>query len=77
MKMTAVILTCVLLASLGAAETITLTRERTVALALERNETYKSALLEKDRVQGQYLEARSGAFPRLTLEGTYCGSYHL
>lgn len=71
MKITALILASIFLASPGAAETVSLTREKTVAMALERNETYRSVLLEKDRVQGQYLEARSGAFPRLTLEGTY------
>lgn len=54
-----------------AAEPVTLTRESVVQMALERNESYQSAQLEKDRVRGQYLEARSGVFPRLTLEGAY------
>ncbi len=65
-----VILICLLVPPISA-ETITLTREKTVEMALERNETYQSVLLEKDRIQGQYLEARAGAFPRITFDGSY------
>ena len=53
------------------AETIKLDRQKVVDLALERNETYKSELLEQDRVRGQYIEARAGAFPHLTFNGSY------
>ncbi len=55
----------------GHAETIQLDRSKVVELALERNESYQSAQLEKDRVTGQYIEARAGAFPRLTFQGSY------
>jgi len=68
------ILLCLLLAafvSAVSAETLTLSREQAVQMALERNESYQSAKLEHDRVHGQYLEARSGAFPRLTFDGSY------
>lgn len=53
------------------AETVILTREKTVTMALERNELFRSALLEKDRIHGQYLEARAGALPKLTFDGSY------
>jgi len=53
------------------ADTIQLDRSKVVELALERNESYQSAQLEEDRVSGQYIEARAGAFPRLTLRGSY------
>ncbi len=56
------------LSSAGAVE---LSRETAVRLALEQNESYQSAQLEKDRIRGQYLEARAGALPRLTFDGTY------
>jgi len=65
---------CLLMVALTAAvsaETVTLTRESTVRLALERNETYRSTQLEEDRVRGQYLEARAGAFPHLKFQGSY------
>ena len=52
-------------------ETLVLTREKTVAIALGQNESFRSALLEKDRIRGQYLEARAGALPRLTFDGSY------
>jgi outer membrane protein len=55
----------------ASAETVTLTREKTVAMALEQNESFRSTLLEKDRMRGQYLEARAGALPHLTLDGSY------
>jgi len=53
------------------AETIHLDRARVADMALQRNESYQSTLLEKDRVQGQYIEARAGAFPRLTFNSQY------
>lgn len=53
------------------AETLTLSRESVVQMALEQNEGYKAAQLEKDRVHGRYLEARSGALPRLTFDAGY------
>jgi outer membrane protein TolC len=53
------------------AQPIELSRDQTVKLALEQNETYRAALLEKERLRGQYLEARSGVFPRLTFESSY------
>lgn len=68
------ILLCFLLAAgVGpvSAETLVLSRESVVRMALEQNEGYKSTLLEKDRVRGQYLEARSGAFPQLSLDAAY------
>ncbi len=58
-------------AAINAAETVKLDREKAVELALERNESYQAALLEEDRVRGQYIEARAGAFPRLSFNGTY------
>jgi len=53
------------------AETVSLNRTQAVEMALEQNESYQSALLERKRVRGQYLEARAGALPRLTLESSY------
>ena len=67
-----VIYLAVLAGTSGAmAQTVALSRTEAVRLALERNEAYQSALLEKDRVRGRYLEARSGALPRVTLDGAY------
>jgi len=67
-----VIYLAVLAGTSGAmAQTVALSRTEAVRLALERNEAYQSALLEKDRVHGRYLEARSGALPRVTLDGAY------
>ena len=60
-----------MIAGTGWADTIELNREKTVQMALERNESYQSAQLEEERIRGQYIEARSGALPRLTFEGTY------
>jgi len=60
-----------LMAVSSPAETLLLNREQAVALALEKNEAYRSALLEEERVRGQYMEARAGAFPQLTLDGSY------
>ncbi len=53
------------------ADTMQLDRLKVVELALSQNEAYQAALLEKDRISGQYIEARAGAFPRLTLQGSY------
>ena len=53
------------------AETVKLTREKSVQIALEQNETFKSAQMEKDRVRGQYIEARAGALPQINAEGSY------
>lgn len=58
-------------------ETIILDREKTVQIALAKNETYGAVLLEKDRIRGQYLEARSNAFPRISFDGTYLRSIDL
>jgi len=52
-------------------EVLELSRERAVKLALEQNESYRSALLEKDRIKGQYMEARAGALPQLTFNSSY------
>lgn len=52
-------------------ETIALNRETVVQVALEQNETFQAAKLEKDRIKGQYIEARAGAFPRLTFDAGY------
>lgn len=71
MKSWATIFVFLLATTAVSAETIELTREKTVSMALERNETYRAALLEEDRIRGMYIEARAGAFPRLTLEGAY------
>ena len=60
-----------LCAATGSTEVLTLDREKVVQMALKQNEAYQSALLEKDRISGQYIEARAGAFPRLTFEGSY------
>ncbi len=62
------VVTCVATVS---AETLTLSRESVVQMALEQNEGYKAAQLEKDRIRGRYLEARSGALPRLTFDAGY------
>jgi outer membrane protein TolC len=72
--MNRLLIVLLLLLHLGAsahAETLILTREKSVAMALEQNESFRSALLEKDRIRGQYLEARAGALPRLTFDGSY------
>ncbi|MEE9442628.1 MAG: TolC family protein [candidate division Zixibacteria bacterium] len=71
MKIVGVLMALIICAPIINAETITLSREKAVKLALERNEQYKSALLERERIQGQYVEARSGAFPRITFDGSY------
>ncbi len=57
-------------ACLGA-ETLTLTRDKAVALALERNERFQKVKLEANRVRGQFIEARAGAFPQLSLSANY------
>ena len=66
-----IIAAMVALASSAAAETLELTRQQAVDLALAQNESYQATLLEKERIRGQYIEARAGAFPRLTLDGSY------
>ena len=71
MRIFAVVAALLVLASLASAEAIELDRRQAVEMALEQNEAYQSALLEKDRIRGQYIEARSGALPRLTLDGSY------
>lgn len=71
MKILGVLMAFLILAPIVNAETITLSREKAVEMALERNEQYQSAMLERDRIQGQYVEARSGAFPRITFDGSY------
>ncbi len=53
------------------AETIHLDRSKVADMALQRNESYQSTLLEKDRVSGQYIAARAGALPQLTFNGQY------
>ncbi|MEZ5360742.1 MAG: TolC family protein [Candidatus Zixiibacteriota bacterium] len=60
-----------ILAGAVSAETVVLTRAKAVSMAVEQNESYQAAQMEKDRVQGQYLEARAGAFPRLTFDAGY------
>lgn len=71
MRMTAITLVLIAWATMANGETLQLSRAQTVQLALEQNESFQSALLEEDRISGQYLEARSGAFPRLTFESSY------
>jgi len=71
MRIFSIFLALWLCATLASAEVLTLDREKVVQLALAQNEAYQSALLEKDRISGQYIEARAGAFPRLTFEGSY------
>ncbi len=73
MKISKLIIVLVLLGGsvVSNAETIRLDRTQTVALALEQNERYQSILLEQVRIDGQYIEARSGAFPRLTFDASY------
>ena len=44
-----------------AAETVMLDRQKTVQMALERNEMFKSARLEKDRVLSSDIEALAKA----------------
>lgn len=71
MKILSLLVLITLSGSFAHAETIRLDRSQTVAMALQQNEKYQSILLEQDRVEGQYVEARSGAFPRLTFEARY------
>jgi outer membrane protein len=71
MRMTEITLALIACATMASGETLQLSRTQAVQLALEQNESYQSALLEEDRISGQYLEARSGAFPRLTFESSY------
>jgi outer membrane protein len=77
MRILGVLMALLILASFVNAETISLSREKAVELALERNEQYKAALLERERIQGQYVEARSGAFPRITFDGSYLRNINL
>lgn len=68
------ILLCLLMVACVAtasAETLTLSRESVVRMALEQNEAYKAAQLEKDRIRGRYLEARAGALPNLSFNAGY------
>ena len=70
------ILLCLILfgcVSALSAETLTLSRESVVQMAVERNEGYQAAQLEKDRIRGRYLEARAGRFPSLRLTPGICG----
>ncbi|MFH1699394.1 MAG: TolC family protein [Candidatus Zixiibacteriota bacterium] len=71
MKLLGMLMALLMLAPFVNAETIVLSREKAVALAVERNERYQAALLERERIQGQYVEARAGAFPRITFDGQY------
>ncbi len=71
MRLLYALLILLILAPGVSAETIVLTRQKAVEMALERNESFLSAQLEKDRVRGQYLEARSGAFPRISVDANY------
>lgn len=67
----------VALTSSAFAEPLRLDRSTAVQMALERNETHRSVLLESDRVSGRYLEVRAGALPRLTVEGNYTRNLEL
>ncbi|MCK5126683.1 MAG: TolC family protein [candidate division Zixibacteria bacterium] len=71
MKFYIALLAAMVLASALPAGEIELTRKKAVEMALDKNETYRSVLLEKDRVRGQYLEARAGAFPQLSFDANY------
>ncbi len=71
MRIFAVVVALLVLASVVSADSVELSRRQAVQTALEQNEAYQSAQLEKDRIRGQYIEARSGAFPKLTLESSY------
>jgi outer membrane protein TolC len=71
MRVFAIYMVLTLCAAGISAETIHLDRPKVAEMALRQNESYKSTLLEKRRVSGQYIEARAGAFPRLTLSGAY------
>lgn len=67
-----IIYMALLLCAAGAsAETIHLDRSKVADMALQRNESYRSTLLEEQRVSGQYIAARAGAFPQLTFNGQY------
>jgi outer membrane protein TolC len=71
MRVFASVLSLLLCAGFAPADPLVLDRTQAVQLALEQNESYQAALLEEDRVSGQYIEARSGALPRLSLDGSY------
>lgn len=71
MRVCIIYMTLLICAAGVSAETIHLDRSKVADMAIQRNEAYQSALLEKDRVSGQYIEARAGAFPRLTFNGQY------
>jgi len=76
-NMLSTLLAAAALPVIAQAETIELSRTQAVQMALERNETHRSVLLEADRVRGQFLEARAGALPQLTLEGEYMRNLEL
>ncbi len=71
MRVLIIYLTLLIGASGLSAETIHLDRSKVAEMALQRNESYQSTLLERKRVSGQYIEARAGAFPQLTFNGQY------
>ncbi len=48
-----------------------------VALALERNKTYLSALQDKVKAEGDIREAWAGALPKLTFDGAYTRNLEL
>ncbi|PIE90809.1 MAG: hypothetical protein CR997_04075 [Acidobacteria bacterium] len=49
----------------------TLSLSETIDLALTRNVLHQSVLLKRDEVKGGIKEARSAAFPQVTLKGSY------
>jgi outer membrane protein TolC len=55
----------------------TLDVDSAVALALERNKTYLSALQDKVRAEGDIREAWAGALPKLTFDGAYTRNLEL
>ncbi len=48
-----------------------------VRMSLENNETYLSALQEKEKAEGQVREAWAGALPTLTFDGGYTRNFEL
>lgn len=59
------------------AETVHLTLDRTVRMALENNETYLSALLETGKARSRVKEAVSEALPRVNMNSLFTRNWSL
>jgi outer membrane protein len=58
-------------------EIIELTLDEAIDLALRNNETVLVAETNRSKAEGAVVEARSGALPQISLQGTYQGNFQL